>query len=103
MANSAETAPETKTAAEEKPKEVPKEKEKPKLVLSKDMPVEELLTKMTLEYAKSIVVDYGFDKDKNLGQIAVERPKGIEYHASHAKNNLIRAGAMFLLEQAKTA
>lgn len=93
MDNSDEAVSETKTA----------DAEKPKLVLSKDMPVEELLTQMTLEYAKSIVVDYGFDKNKNLGQLAVERPKGIEYHASHAKNNLIRAGAMFLLEQAKTA
>ena len=52
---------------------------------------------------KAIVVDYGIDKGKTLGRLAAERPQGVQYHASQAKNNLIRAGAMYLLEQAKSA
>lgn len=74
-----------------------------KVELNKDMPVEELLKKMTVDYAKAIVVDYGIDKGKTLGRLAAERPQGVQYHASQAKNNLIRAGAMYLLEQAKSA
>lgn len=88
-------------ATEEKAEEKPKEEEK--VVLTADMPVEELLKKMTVEFAKEIVIDYGIDRGKTLGKLAQERPQGVQYHASKAKNNLIRAGAMFLLEQAKVA
>lgn len=87
--------------AETKPVVKPKEEEK--VVLTADMPVEELLKKMTVEFAKGIVIDYGIDKGKTLGNLAQERPQGVQYHASKAKNNLIKAGAMFLLEQAKAA
>ena len=85
-------------------KSVPKvEQKEEKIELSKDMTVEELLGKMTVDYAKAIVVDYGIDKGKTLGRLAAERPQGVQYHASQAKNNLIRAGAIYLLEQAKSA
>ena len=84
-------------------KSVPKvEQKEEKIELSKDMTVEELLSKMTVDYAKAIVVDYGIDKGKTLGRLAAERPQGVQYHASQAKNNLIRAGAIYLLEQAKS-
>jgi hypothetical protein len=79
------------------------EQKEVKIELSKDMTVEELLGKMTVDYAKAIVVDYGIDKGKTLGRLAAERPQGVQYHASQAKNNLIRAGAIYLLEQAKSA
>ena len=93
------------TETEEKKSSASKSELKPpkeeKVVLTADMPVEELLGKMTVEFAKEIVVDYGYDKGKTLGELAQNRPQGVQYHASKAKNNLIRAGAMFLLEQAK--
>lgn len=92
---------EEKSVTVTKPEEKPKEDEK--VVLTAEMPVEELLKLMTLDYAKEIVIDYGIDKGKTLGKLAQERPQGVQYHASKAKNNLIRAGAMFLLEQAKVA
>lgn len=76
---------------------------KEKVELSAAMTVEELLSKMTVEYAKSIVVDYGIDKGKTLGELALKRPQGINYHASKAQNNLIRAGAIYLLKQAEAA
>lgn len=74
-----------------------------KIELSAAMTVEELLSRMTVEYAKSIVVDYGIDKGKTLGELALKRPQGINYHASKAQNNLIRAGAIYLLKQAEAA
>lgn len=78
-------------------------KTEPVVELNKDMSVEELLEKMTLDFAKSIVVDYGYDRGKTLGKLAADRPQGVQYHASQAKNNLVKAGAMYLLEQAKIA
>lgn len=90
-----------KETIEVKTEEKPKEEKK--VVLTADMPVEELLEKMTVEFAKEIVIDYGIDRGKTLGKLAQERPQGVQYHASKAKNNLIKAGAMFLLEQAKVA
>ena len=80
------------------------EKEPEKLVLDKNMPVDELLGKMTLDYAKSITVEVGYDKGKTLGDILNTKPKSIIFHSSYEKNsNLVRAGALFLIEQAKTA
>ena len=81
----------------------PKAEPEPVVELNKDMTVEELLGKMTVDFAKAIVVDYGIDKGKTLGRLAAERPQGVQYHASQAKNNLIKAGAIYLLEQAKSA
>lgn len=99
--NTEENATSATTNAAVKAEEKPATEEK--IELNKDMPVEELLNKMTIDYAKAIVVDYGIDKGKTLGRLAAERPQGVQYHASQAKNNLIRAGAMYLLEQAKSA
>lgn len=88
------TSDETTTAKDEE-----KQPTEEKIVLTKDMTVEKLVSKMTLDFAKSIVVDYGIDKGKTLGRLAVERPQGVQYHASQAKNNLIKAGAIYLLQQ----
>ena len=71
------------------------------ITLSEDMPVEELLSKMTLEYAKGITVNYGYDSGKTLGYLAEKKPSSIQYHATRSNNNLVKAGAMYLLEQAQ--
>ena len=99
--NSDSEAKETKgSAAEPENSEAAAEE---KVELSAAMTVEELLSKMTVEYAKSIVVDYGYDKGKTLGELALKRPQAINYHAGKAQNNLIRAGAIYLLKQAEAA
>ena len=72
-----------------------------KVTLSEDMSVEELLSKMTLEYAKGITVNYGYDSGKTLGYLAEKKPSSIQYHATRSNNNLVKAGAMYLLEQAQ--
>lgn len=75
-----------------------------KVELNKDMPIEELVKKMTLDYAKSIVVEVGYDKGKTLGNLMQTKPKSIVFHSNYEKNNnLVRAGALFLIEQAKVA
>lgn len=75
-----------------------------KIELSKDMPIEELVKKMTLDYAKSIVVEVGYDKGKTLGSIMQTKPRSIVFHSTYEKNNnLVKAGALFLIEQAKVA
>lgn len=75
-----------------------------KLELNKDMSIEELLKMMTVDYAKSIVVEVGYDRGKTLGSIMQTKPKSIVFHSTYEKNNnLVRAGALFLIEQAKAA
>lgn len=97
--NAKENSEEKSTSA----KKTPEPEKKEELVLSKDMPIDVLLEKMTLDYAKSITVNYGYDTGKTLGWLAVEKPRSIEYHANASKDNLVKAGAMFLLRQAKNA
>lgn len=76
------------------------EEETPKL--DKNMPIDELLSKLTIETAKEIVVEVGYDKGKTLGAIMETKPKSIVFHSSYEKNsNLVKAGALFLIEQAK--
>ena len=75
-----------------------------KIELNKDMSIEELLQKMTVDYAKAIVVEVGYDRGKTLGSIMQTKPKSIVFHSTYEKNNnLVRAGALFLIEQAKVA
>lgn len=75
-----------------------------KVELNKNMPIEELVKKMTLDYAKAIVVEVGYDKGKTLGSIMQTKPRSIVFHSTYEKNNnLVKAGALFLIEQAKVA
>lgn len=101
-----ETAPEPKTAPEPEsssaPKEASAEEAKPEK-LTKDMPVDELIKKMSIEYAKTVVVDSGYDIGKTIGELAEKKPKSIEYHAARDYNNLVKAAATVLLNAAKTA
>ena len=77
----------------------PVKTEPPKL--SKEMPVDELLSKLTLETAKEIVVEIGYDKGKTLGSLMESKPKSIVFHSTYEKNNnLVKAGALFLIEKA---
>lgn len=82
-----------KPVAEEK---TPKQ-EKP-VELNKNMSVEELVKQMSVEYAKTIMVDYGYDAGRTLGELAVKKPQSIEFHAKRDQNNLVKAGAIVLLE-----
>lgn len=64
-------------------------------------PVEVILQSLTYEQAKQVEA-VGSNKGKTLGQLAVENPSAIQWYANTYKgpNNLLRAAAWLLLEQA---
>ncbi len=60
-----------------------------------------ILQSLTYEQAKQVEA-VGSNKGKTLGQLAVENPSAIQWYANTYKgpNNLLRAAAWLLLEQA---
>ena len=64
-------------------------------------PVETILRSLTYEQAKQVEA-VGANKGKTLGQLAVENPSALQWYANTYKgpNNLLRAAALRLLQQA---
>ena len=71
-------------------------------VFTPTMPVEQILPMMTMQYALNYEVDCGVFKGKKLGQVAQEKPQSLEWYVNAYKgnNNILRAAAKFLLDQA---
>ena len=67
--------------------------------------VEDAYAAMTLACAKATTVDFGYNKGKTLGQIAIEKPSSLVWYVESYKgpNNQLRAAARFLLDKAGTA
>ena len=65
-------------------------------------PVEQILPQMTMQFALNYEVDCGVFKGKKLGQVAQEKPQSLEWYVNAYKgnNNILRAAAKFLLDQA---
>ena len=75
----------------------------PDIPLDKNLPVEELVNRMTYEQAKAVVIGgKGKFGGKTMGQVAVESPSSLDYFATSYRghNNLIPAAARVLLNQA---
>ena len=75
----------------------------PDIPLDKNLPVEELVNRMTYEQAKAVVIGgKGKFGGKTMGQVAVESPSSLDYFANSYRghNNLIPAAARVLLRQA---
>ena len=75
----------------------------PDIPLDKNLPVEELVNRMTYEQAKAVVIGgKGKFGGKSMGQVAVESPSSLDYFANSYRghNNLIPAAARVLLSQA---
>lgn len=75
----------------------------PDIPLDKNLPVEELVNRMTYEQAKAVVIGgKGKFGGKSMGQVAVESPSSLDYFANSYRghNNLIPAAARVLLNQA---
>lgn len=71
--------------------------------LDGNLPVEELVKRMTYEQAKAVVIGgKGKFGGKSMGEVAVESPSSLDYFASSYRghNNLIPAAARVLLSQA---
>ena len=71
--------------------------------LDGNLPVEELVKRMTYEQAKAVVIGgKGKFGGKSMGEVAVESPSSLDYFAANYRghNNLIPAAARVLLNQA---
>lgn len=66
-----------------------------------DMPVDEILAKMTLDEARNIIVDTGTCKGWLLSQVAERRAASLRYYLNgyQGSNNILRAGAKLLAEE----
>ena len=63
----------------------------------------ELIRLLNFEQAKSVVIDgNGVNSGKTMGQLAIENPGSLQWYVNNYKgrNNLLRAAARVLLEQA---
>ena len=67
-----------------------------------EMPVEQILPMMTMQFAINYEVDCGVFKGKKLGQVAQEKPQSLEWYVTsyRGNNNILRAAAKFLLDKA---
>ena len=75
----------------------------PETPLDGNLPVEELVNRITYEQAKAVVIGgKGKFGGKSMGQVAVESPSSLDYFATSYRghNNLIPAAARVLLNQA---
>lgn len=66
-----------------------------------DMPIEEICRLMTLEEAKSLIVDVGTCNGWTLEQVAQRRVASLKWYLNGypGDNNILRAGAKLLLER----
>jgi len=76
--------------------EAPKE-----FVLDESLPVEEMVKIMPVEYAMKIIIPFGFQSGKTLGQVSLEKPKSLEYYLKQDNcSNRLKAGVRVLLDTA---
>ncbi len=66
-----------------------------------DMPVEEIMKRMTLEQAKAVVVDAGMCRGKTVGELAATRKANLKFFMSAGytgSNNTLRAASRIVIE-----
>lgn len=66
-----------------------------------DMPVEEIMKRMTFEEAGQVVVDAGVCKGQTLAEVAERRPPSLRFYvygAYRGDNNILRAAARIMLD-----
>lgn len=66
-----------------------------------DMPVEEIVSLMTLEEAGKVVVDTGVSKGQTVAEVAERRPPSLKYYrygGYKGNNNILRAAAQVMLD-----
>lgn len=73
--------------------------------IQRDLPVEQIYKMLNRDMAVAIVISAGCYKGKTLGQLAVEKPQSLSWYVNDYKgpDNLLRAGAKFLLDAANQA
>ncbi len=68
---------------------------------TQDMPVEEIIKRMSLEQAKAVVVDSGTCRGKTIEEVAARRKASLRFYLTPgytSKNNIIRAAARIMLD-----
>lgn len=72
------------------------------LALKSDMPVEQIYAQMTYQAAAAVVIPIGYNHGKTLGQVAVEKPKDLQWYVNEYKgpDNILRAAAKYLIDKA---
>ena len=66
-----------------------------------DMPVEEIVSLMTLEEAGKVVVDTGVSKGQTVAEVAERRPPSLKYYrygGCKGNDNILRAAAQVMLD-----
>lgn len=71
-------------------------------VFKQDMPVEQIYAQMTYQVAAAVVIPIGYNHGKTLGQVAVEKPKDLQWYVNEYKgpDNILRAAAKYLIDKA---
>ena len=71
-------------------------------VFKQDMPVEQIYAQMTYQVAAAVVIPIGYNHGKTLGQVAVEKPKDLQWYVNEYKgpDNILRAAARYLIDKA---
>lgn len=75
--------------------------EKAEAKYTSDMPVEEIIKRMTFEEAGQVVVDAGVCKGQTLAEVAERRPPSLRFYvygAYRGDNNILRAAARIMLD-----
>ena len=68
---------------------------------TQDMPVEEIVSLMTLEEAGKVVVDTGVCKGQTIAEVAERRPPSLKFYlygGYRGDNNILRAAAQIMLD-----
>lgn len=65
--------------------------------------LEDYLNSMTLEEAKKVMIDIGYNRGSTLGDIAIRKPSDLEWYVkNYSGHNLaLKAGAILLVDAAK--
>ena len=71
-------------------------------VFKSDMPIEQIYAQMTYPVAAAVVIPIGYNHGKTLGQVAVEKPKDLQWYVNEYKgpDNILRAAARYLIDKA---
>lgn len=70
--------------------------------ISSDMDAEKIYGMLNRDSAAAVVIPMGYHKGKTLGQLAMEKPKALEWYINsyNGPNNLLRAAAKYLIDTA---
>lgn len=66
------------------------------------MKLEDYLNSMTIEEAKNVVVDCGYNTGKTLGEVALRKPSDLDWYVAkyNGRNLALKAGAILLVNAA---